>query len=155
MNANATFKRNLIVSTSVSVLILIVSSTASFLSIKSLLDSNSLVSHTHEVIYNLNAAKLTMADAQTSVRGYLITGRENFLERYIGGEANTDAFIEKLEVMTADNAPQQLTLRKLKPVIYSYFRYLDRRVKDKRENRQTMATDLERESNSPMRFVYS
>jgi CHASE3 domain sensor protein len=79
MNANATFKRNLIVSTSVSVLILIVSSTASFLSIKSLLDSNSLVSHTHEVIYNLNAAKLTMADAQTSVRGYLITGRENFL----------------------------------------------------------------------------
>ena len=144
MNANATFKRNLIVSTSVSVLILIVSSTASFLSIKSLLDSNSLVSHTHEVIYNLNAAKLTMADAQTSVRGYLITGRENFLERYIGGEANTDAFIEKLEVMTADNAPQQLTLRKLKPVIYSYFRYLDRRVKDKRENRQTMATDLEK-----------
>lgn len=66
---NNTFKRNLIISTTISVLILVVSSVASYLSIKKLLESNKLVGHTHEIIYNLNGAQLSVTDAQTSVRG--------------------------------------------------------------------------------------
>jgi signal transduction histidine kinase/DNA-binding response OmpR family regulator/CHASE3 domain sensor protein len=141
---NGNFKRNLIVSTTVSILILIVSSTASFFSIKSLLDSNEWVAHTHEVIYNLNSAKLTMGDAQTGVRGYLITGKEDFLEMYKGSEARTDAFIEKLETLTEDNKEQQITLRNARPLVNSFFRYLDQRVKEKRDNRAISAIDLEK-----------
>ena len=72
------FKRNLLVFFSISLVILIVSSAASFISINSLLKSNSMVNHTQEVIYNLNEGTALMVEAQTSVRGYLITGRESF-----------------------------------------------------------------------------
>ena len=47
------FRRNLIISSAISVFILIVSSTASFLSINSLLKSNLLVNHTQKIIYNI------------------------------------------------------------------------------------------------------
>ncbi|UPT71888.1 MAG: CHASE3 domain-containing protein [Flavobacterium sp. JAD_PAG50586_2] len=75
---NGNFKRNLIVSTSISIVILIVSSVASYLSIRTLVESNNLVSHTHEVIYNLNEARFSMTDDQNDLRGYLVTGREDF-----------------------------------------------------------------------------
>ncbi len=141
---NGTFKKNLIVSTVISLLILIVSSTASYFSIKNLLESNQLVNHTHEVIYNINKAQFTMTDAQTGMRGYLITGREDFLRSYNDAEALTDVSLEKLEVLTTDNPQQQVTLNKLKPLAYSFYRYLDLRVKEKKENRLTGTTDLER-----------
>ncbi len=143
MNANATFKRNLIVSTSVSVLILIVSSTASFLSIKNLLASNDSVRHTNQVIYNLNEAQSNIIDAQTTVRGYLITGREDFLGLYKPAQSRAEMILETLESTTSDNIQQQITLRKIKPLSYTFFKYLDRRVADKRANRDVMAADLQ------------
>lgn len=143
MKANATFKRNLIVSTSVSILILIVSSTASFLSIRSLLESNDLVGHTHQVIYNLNEAQSNVIDAQTSVRGYLITGREDFLDLYKPAQDRAEMILERLESTTSDNIEQQVTLRKIKPLSYTFFKYLDRRIADKRSNRDAMAADLQ------------
>ncbi len=72
------FKRNLLISSLVSLLILMISSTASFLSIKSLLNSNYWVNHTQEVIYNLNEGISVVTDAQTSMRGFLITGNDEF-----------------------------------------------------------------------------
>lgn len=153
---DSNFRRNLIISSSISILILVVNSTASFLSIKSLRESNAWVSHTHEVIYNLNAAKLTMTDAQTGVRGYLITGRDNFLELYKNSEERTDTYFEKLELLVTDNELQQADLRKMKPLAYSFYKYLDRRVKDKRENRVIMAVDLDKgkQLTDEMRLIF-
>ena len=76
---NGNFKRNLIISSGLSVLILMVSSVASYLSINSLIDSNRMVNHTQEVIYNLNQGSTVMIEAQTSMRGFLITGKKDFL----------------------------------------------------------------------------
>lgn len=72
------FRRNLIVSSAISVLILIVSSTASFLSINSLLYSNEMVNHTQKIIYNLNSSERVLLDAQAGVRGFLVTGNDVF-----------------------------------------------------------------------------
>lgn len=141
---NGNFKRNLIISTIISVLILIVSSTASYISIKNLLDSNTMVSHTHQVIYNLNSAQLTMSDAQTSVRGYLINGREEFLDMYTGSESRTAAYLEELNTLTADNRLQQETLKKLAPLKISFYSYLEKRISDKKRNEIVLATDLNR-----------
>lgn len=128
---NGNFKRNLIVSTTISVVILIVSSTASYLSIKTLLESNNWVNHTNEVIYNLNNAQLTMTDAQTSVRGYLISGNEEYLDLYTNAEPRTENYLEKLNTLTADNAEQQAALNKIRPLAHTFFRYLERRVVEK------------------------
>ncbi len=139
---NGNFKRNLIVSSSISVLILLVSSTASYFSIKSLVDSNSQVNHTQEVINNINNAQSSITDAQTSMRGYLIAGRQDFLTYYQGSEMQTDAYLENIETLTSDNYAQQVTIKEIRPLSYSFYRYLEKRIADKNEGRMVMAADL-------------
>src|SRR5688572_8145128 len=107
------FKRNLQISFAISLLILIISSVASYISIRNLLETNRMVSRTQEVIYNIKQAEGVMLDAQTAMRGFLITGRESLLNDYQSAEERTDAFVTTIEEMTLDNPKQQVTLRKL------------------------------------------
>lgn len=131
---DGSFKRNLLISSGVSILILLVSSTASFLSIRSLLESNSLVRHTQEVIYNINEATSVMTDAQGGMRGFLVTGKQDFLKRYENAEEDTSLYINKLEQLTTDNPLQQTSIKELRPLINSFYDYLDERVTDKMRN---------------------
>lgn len=140
---DSNFKRNLIVSSSISMLLLVVSSTASFFSIRSLLESNTVVNHTHEVIYNINAATLVMVDAQTGMRGFLVSGREDFLKRYINAETETNTYLEKLELLTNDNSIQLKTLEEIKPLKKGFFDYLAIRIDEKRKGLTVEATELD------------
>jgi signal transduction histidine kinase/CheY-like chemotaxis protein/CHASE3 domain sensor protein len=140
---NGNFRRNLLVSTGVSMLILIVSSVASFLSISNLLESTKWVNHTQEVIYNLNEGRSVMVEAQSGMRGYLVTGREDFLDRFSSAEEDMDRYIQELEVLTSDNKDQQVTLQKIKPLKAEFFDYLRVRVLEKKAGRPTMASDLD------------
>jgi signal transduction histidine kinase/DNA-binding response OmpR family regulator/CHASE3 domain sensor protein len=141
---NSTFKRNLIVSTAISIIILIVSSVASYISIQNLLESNKMVSHTHEVIYNINSAQQVLTDAQTSMRGYLINGREDFLDQYKNSENRTDAYLENLETLTSDNGQQQAAIKKLNTLTYAFYRYLEKRIQDRKTLGVVVARDLDR-----------
>lgn len=141
---NGTFKRNLIISSGISLLILIVSSTASFLSIKSLISSSDTVNHTQEVIHTINETQLLLVDAQAGVRGYLVTGKQSFLDKRIGAEAKASELLDKLEQLTADNRSQQITIKELRPVVYSFFRYLEKRVEDKDMDKTITVFDLDR-----------
>lgn len=137
------FKRNLLVFFGISLVILIVSSAASFISISSLLKSNSMVNHTQEVIYNLNEGTTLMTEAQTSVRGYLITGRETFLDRYASAEEKSNTFFEEVEKLTSDNVSQQENIKELKPLKNEFFDYLQLLIKQKEAGNTIMADDLD------------
>jgi len=137
------FKRNLYISSSISILILMVSSIASFISIKSLLESNSLVNHTQEVIYNLNEGAAQAVEAQTSMRGFLVTGSENFLSHFDEAEENTNAYFEKVEQLTIDNPIQQNSLKELKPLRTKLFAFLRYRIADKRIGVNIQAYNLD------------
>ncbi len=137
-----TFKRNLLISSMVSLLILMISSTASFLSIKSLLDSNNLVNHTQNVIYNLNEGASIITDAQSNMRGYLITGEDFFLIKYSDSEKASHAYFDKVAELTADNVEQQKTLQELKPLRINFFKYLNNQIVKKKFNKKVTAFDL-------------
>ncbi|RYD87880.1 MAG: histidine kinase, partial [Sphingobacteriales bacterium] len=132
---NSNFKRNLFFGFGVSFIILAISSVASFLSIRSLLSSNEWVNHTQEVIYNLNSGQGVMIDAQTSMRGYLLTGNDEFLDQYTDAEALADSYIDEISVLTQDNKLQQKTLNELKPVKKQFFAYLAARIKERKEGK--------------------
>jgi signal transduction histidine kinase/DNA-binding response OmpR family regulator/CHASE3 domain sensor protein/putative methionine-R-sulfoxide reductase with GAF domain len=140
---DANFKRNLLVSSGVSILILLISSTASFLSIRNLLDSNSWVAHTQEVLYNINESTGVMVDAQGSMRGFLVTGKQDFLKRYDTAEEDTNRYIDKLEELTIDNEAQQANIIKLRPLIASFYDYLEERVADKMQNGTITPNELD------------
>ncbi|WP_231131686.1 response regulator [Flavobacterium hydrophilum] len=119
-----------------------ISSTASFLSIKSLLKSNYWVNHTQEVIYNLNEGVSVITDAQTSMRGYLITGNEQFLDQYNEAEKKSDSFFNKLDELTVDNPSQQKNLQQVRSLTSIFYKYLNNQVIKKRLGKETVSFDL-------------
>jgi len=139
---NGNFKRNLLISSLVSLTVLTISSVASFISIKSLLDSNSWVNHTQDVIYNLNEGSSIIIEAQTSMRGYLLTGDEQFVERFNDAENRSNEYFDKLNDLTADNASQVKLLQQLAVKRSGFFKYLNNQIVKKRLSKATLTFDL-------------
>lgn len=138
------FKRNLFIGFSVSFFILIVSSVASYLSIKKLLESNKWVDHTQQVIYNVNAGNSVLLEAQASMRGFIITGKEDYLNQYKDAEKRSETFFAEVELLTLDNPKQQQALNELKPLRASFFNFMADRIAMKRQGRPIFGEDLDR-----------
>src|SRR5690606_25109274 len=99
----STFKRNIWIGFGLSLLILILSSAASYLSINILLNSSELVTHTNKVIQKLDEVLAVIKDAEAAQRGYLITGEEHFLERYNGISGKVSTALSEVRSLTSDN----------------------------------------------------
>lgn len=139
---NSNFRRNLFVGFAVSFIILAISSVASYLSIRKLLDSNEWVNHTQQVIYNLNAGQGVMVDAQTGMRGYLLTGDQSFLKQYEDARDLTDAYFDEVSQLTSDNKSQQQLLAKLEPMRKEFYSYLSDRVEERKEGKLSLAENI-------------
>ncbi|RYD74512.1 MAG: hypothetical protein EOP55_15150, partial [Sphingobacteriales bacterium] len=79
-----TLKNNLRLGLGLSLIILFISSLASYVSISNLIKSTELVKHSDEVILNVEGVISTLKDAETGQRGYLLTGNKIFLAPYNG-----------------------------------------------------------------------
>ena len=74
----------------------------SYRSIAGFADASSRVSHTHAVIGELESVMTLVTDAESAVRGYIITGNESLWERY---QAAANAHEDTLRLLSpvADN----------------------------------------------------
>ena len=138
------FKRNLLIGFGLSLFVLMVSSIASFLSIRNLLSSNNWVNHTQQVIYNLNDENTIMTEAQTGMRGFLVSGRPSFLKQYEDAETRSSERLQKLEILVTDNELQQNSLKELEPLTIAFFDYLDLRVQEKKDGIAVAPDELEK-----------
>lgn len=70
------------------------------------------VKHSYAVINNLESIKTELIDAETGVRGYLLTSEVRFLKPYNTGSKNVAPLFKELTTLTADNTnyKQRLTL---------------------------------------------
>ncbi|MES3018704.1 MAG: response regulator [Bacteroidota bacterium] len=128
----STFKRNIQIGFGLSLLILIISSAASFISIRALLNSSRLVNHTNSVIKELDEMMSIMKDAETAQRGYLLTGDEAFLGRYNGVSEKALASISRLRERTSDNAFQQRNADQLTALISKRITFMERLIEMKK-----------------------
>lgn len=67
---------------------------------------HALVQHTMEVREALNAARLAVFEAETGMRGYLITGRDDFLLPFITAKDLLPLHLGSIQNLTADNPVQ-------------------------------------------------
>ena len=65
------------------------------------------VSHTLEVMQEVEGVLSTLKDAETGQRGFLLTGEERYLEPYVTARAALPGEIRSLRTLVSDN-PQQL-----------------------------------------------
>ena len=75
------------------------------------------VEHTHRVIAALRLLISSATDAETNVRGYVITGREEFLEPYHSGLQRVNHALSEVRRLTKDNPEQQRRLDALEPLV--------------------------------------
>jgi len=94
--------------------------------------ANRWVHHTQQVETRIAELLSYLKDAETGQRGYLITGKEHFLEPYESSLQLIEARYVELRELTADNPYQQQLLDKLRPMIDDLLRHLGDTVETRR-----------------------
>ncbi|OCB74833.1 CHASE3 domain-containing protein [Flavobacterium crassostreae] len=74
---------------------------------------------------------LSSAISLAAMRGFLITGREDFLNHFDQSEEEAHAAFDKVQQLTVDNPVQQRSLMELKPVRTKLFQFLRYRISEK------------------------
>ena len=77
--------------------------------LKSMSDNERWVTHTYKVIAQANDILAAAVDMETGMRGYLLAGKEEFLDPYKGGQAKFTKLIAELR-KTVDDNPAQVKL---------------------------------------------
>ncbi|MBV9962468.1 MAG: CHASE3 domain-containing protein, partial [Parafilimonas sp.] len=139
---NSSFKRNLIILYGSSFLLLIVSAVASYSSINNLLNNQRMVDHTNLVINKLESVISVLKDAETGQRGFLLTGREEFLEPYNGSLRKAYSLIDEIKTLTSDNNLQQKSAEDLRNIVKQRMSILEVLIDNKRRGNDASTQQL-------------
>ena len=94
-------------------LLLLISYVLIFFIIKKLEIDASSVSHSYAIINNLESIKAEITDAETGVRGYILTGDVGFLKPYNSGSKQVNYLYDDLRVHTAANEKYKIKIDSL------------------------------------------
>ena len=83
-------------------------------------ENEAWVSHTNQVIRNANTILMAAVDMETGMRGYLLAGKEDFLEPYKNGVTKFYGRIDNLINLVRDNPDQVQLLKKSEETITSW-----------------------------------
>lgn len=139
---NSHYKRNIRLGFGISLIVLILSSAASYYSIQNLLDSEKWVNHTTKVISQLDYVLSKLKDAETGQRGYLLTNDTAFLQPYNGTREVVTATVDSVRGLTADNAEQQQDFPKLDSLIALKMKLVDQTINNTKAGIKVPLNDL-------------
>ncbi len=105
-------------------------------------EASDWVDHTYQVIHESQEALGDFVDAETSQRGYLITGLESYLGRYRDAIASLPRHISRLRDLTKDNPPQQKNLDELEALAKTRLALLAEGIQVNRERGAESARDF-------------
>lgn len=134
---------NLRIGFGLSILLLIISSALSYISINRLLDSAAAVRHTIDVRNTLENVVSSLKDAETGQRGFLLTGREEYLEPYNGAYSDARKSLDRFMELTRDNASQQENAMLLKSSLSKRMTRMQAVIEQKRAGKSPDFDDLQ------------
>ncbi|GFO56014.1 GGDEF domain-containing protein [Geomonas sp. Red276] len=77
----------------------------------------SWTNHTYEALSTLDELNLAMLQAESSRRGYVLTGKAQFKEQSLVNVRKASVLLEQLRELTKDNQLQQVRIGKLTPLL--------------------------------------
>lgn len=86
------------------------------------------VTHSHEVISELETALAAIIETDSEERGYLLTGDKQFLEQQTAAEARLSAQFQRIRELTADSPAQQKSLKQLEALTQNAISLMDDRI---------------------------
>ena len=96
-----------------------------FISTRKVTTQDHWMSHTNEVIHDLDNIVAFITKAESEFRGYLITSDKKLLSGYDKSIRNTDSTFAKLRMLTIDNPRQQKNLDTLHNLINQKFVWIE------------------------------
>jgi PAS domain S-box-containing protein len=114
-------------------LLLVLVSMMAYHNSKTSLENSRWVTHTREVIGELNAAQSALDDWQNAVHEYLLTGQNSYLKPYRDSFSSVLGHVDYLKILTADNAPQNARAVVLRSQLMTLFNALDQTVTSRHE----------------------
>jgi len=97
------------------------------------------VTHTHQVIASSDSLLGHLRDTETGQRGFLLTGRSEYLEPYNTGIANSKENIHTLFDLTRDNPAQQLHLTAIEEEMKNKLAELEDTISLARQDKRSQA----------------
>jgi CheY-like chemotaxis protein/signal transduction histidine kinase/CHASE3 domain sensor protein len=88
--------------------------------------SNALVNNSNKVLYEFEQILMSSVDAETGVRGYVITGDDDFLKPFTSANIKAIEQIDKVRELTKDDPNQQNNIEKLAKQLKLRFDNLNR-----------------------------
>lgn len=137
-----TLKNNLRIGLGLSLVLLFISSLASYVSISNLNKSSAMVTQSNDIMSNLDDIISTLKDAETGQRGYLLTGQDIFLDPYTGAKKIAVGLLDEVKQQTKDNPSQQKNIIKLDEIIEGRLSVLEKTIAIKKSGGVVNVGDL-------------
>ena len=100
------FQKKMIAGFALPIGLMVALSTTAFINTRNLVETNQWVQHTQEVIAGALELQTSMLNMETGERGFLITGKDTFLEPYLAAKKNWSVDVADLKRLVADNPRQ-------------------------------------------------
>ena len=93
-----------------------------------LVEDNQWVTHTHMVLELLQRVSFDVTQAEASVRGFVITGNDNFETQYDAAKDLIEPLLSDLRLQTSDNPAEQKSIAALESLIRERFAVMDQGI---------------------------
>jgi methyl-accepting chemotaxis protein len=126
----------------ISMVIVVVLGVVAYRSTRSMLQTSLQVTHTHDVLQQIERVVSTLKDAETGQRGYILTGVDAFLEPYTAATERVQGEVQELRRLTADNPAQQRRLDALQPLVATRLTVLQQVIDARKHEGLQFAVDM-------------
>ncbi|WP_430813766.1 CHASE3 domain-containing protein [Carboxylicivirga sp. RSCT41] len=138
-------RNQLILPSAIGLALMVIISSVVFSNVNTLLTNSGWVEHTYKVIASADEIMAYMVDQETGMRGFAVSGDEEFLDPYKSGGVSFSTAIKELQETVNDNPSQVQRLRQLEQLAANWRndvaeRYIElrRTIKDGEDERQRM-----------------
>ncbi|MFV8271381.1 response regulator [Flavobacterium sp. GT2N3] len=121
-----TLGRKIIIGFSACAAVLVAVAIFSFKNSEKFVASNALVNHSNAVIYQFDRILISALDAETSVRGYTITGNADYLKPFLSSKTKIIEQLANVKELTSEDANQQINIEDLTEQIKIRFENLNK-----------------------------
>ncbi|MFE3872537.1 DUF705 domain-containing protein [Flavobacterium sp. ZS1P70] len=121
-----TLGRKIVIGFSTCVVVLLAVAIFSYKNSEKFVTSNGLVNHSNEVLSQFDQILISSIDAETGIRGYVITGEKDFLKPFSSSKTRIIEQLAKVKELTKDNPIQQKNIEELSEQIKVRFDNLNK-----------------------------
>lgn len=128
-----TFGRKIALGFAISFALLLGIGTAAYRSIDALTKTSYWVKHTYVVLDHVSDLVALLAEAETEMRGFVLTGEESHLASYQTMPAAVAKTLQEMKELTVDNPSQQKRIATITPLIAEKMAHIRKHVELRRQ----------------------